>query len=381
MMTMSSLFSGQRLTEARYELSLTISDLATISDLSRTTISKLENGVVSTPALETVSALSRALKKPVSFFYPNNELQLKNISIPSFRSVLSRSMKINNQSQVCLTRCELIIQCLYNYIQPRNLSFSDSLLDSIDPENLDDDDIEYIAEQVRSSCKIGPGAILKLSTFMENNGIICAPARLPERVDSINVTFKTVSGKTSLVLFNSKLNYFRQRFSLAHEIGHIVLHQNCSKEDFIAHASNYEKQAHRFASAFLMPLDSFRASVMKMTIEGALYLKSQWKVSAQAVIRRFFDTGMIDESRYKYLQMEICRRGWKTREPDDGRVLPEEPYYLRNAFNFIFEKNIATPQDVVDYCSLSPMEICSYVGNNEWFMPTMPNNEFEFIRS
>lgn len=375
----SQTFSGERLYEARTEIGLTIANLVSLSGVSRSTISKLENGSILSTSLETASALAFALKKPLDFFYPKHDLEIKNITVPSYRSLLSRSKASNMKSLIKLQRVELIIQCLYEYIEQRELDIDSELFDAIDPTTCMDEDIEYIAEDTRQKWELGDGILLNIIISLENHGVICAPAHLPEKVDSINVTFKYEKGETALILFNSNLNYFRQRFSLAHELGHIILHHNCSEDDFLTNAVEFERQANRFASAFLLPRQTFRSSVFKLSLDGALYLKSKWRVSAQAILRRFLDTELIDELRYQNLMSEISRKGWRRNEPNDNSFNQEQPYYLREAFSFIFDNRIASPQDIVEYCSLSPYEISEYAGNRERFMPEVPNINFQLL--
>lgn len=371
-------FSGRRLEDARKEIGLTISALSNLTKVSRTTLSRLENGALLHPTSETVFAIASALKKGYAFFFPSNEIVMKETTIPSFRSLQSKSKLSNDQAMIQLRKCELVIQCLYKFVMPRFLDLDEGYLESIDPLNLHASDIEDIAAEIRDKWGLGTGAIRPLITILENHGIICSRANLPDNVDSINISFRSSEGapETSLILFKSSQNYFRQRFSLAHELGHIVLHHCVTKEELEKNTKEFEMQANRFASSFLMPAQKFIESTRKTTLDGATEIKMVWGTSAQAILRRFLDTGLITESKFSYLQREVSRRGWKRQEPLDAKTPAESPYYLRAGFSFIFDNGLASIQDILDYCCLTPLEITSFVENKEKFFQDVPNAVF-----
>ena len=376
-------FSSTRLTEARQEMMMTISSLATVSGVSRITLSKLENGALVTPSTETVFSIAMALRKSTDYFYPQHEVTMKNVTVPTFRSMKTKSKWAYDQTIKFLEHCKLVMQCMYEYINPRYLDIDEDILNFFDPLEDDLSSIEHVSEMLRERWNAGDGVLLKLITLLENHGVICVPCHLPDKIDSINVAFKHSDddpGMITLVLYNQGLNYFRQRFSLAHELGHIVLHHDLAVEEYEENLDLLERQANRFASAFLMPMDSFKMTRGELTISGALRLKDKWDVSAQAIVRRFLDTGLINESRFTYLQTEVARKGWRKREPGDNKVEQEKPYYMSSACSFILDNKLASPADFISYGSLPVNEIVSYVNNADKFLPTEPEIDFQVVR-
>jgi Zn-dependent peptidase ImmA (M78 family) len=106
----------------------------------------------------------------------------------------------------------------------------------------------------------------------------------------------------------------RVRLSLAHELGHAILHRMLPSVD----EAETELQAFRFAAAFLMPPDQFDSSVPfdALTLSDARRLKQAFQVSMQAIIRAAFDRGRISRSRYTSLYKQLSARQWRSQEPD-----------------------------------------------------------------
>ena len=92
-----------------------------------------------------------------------------------------------------------------------------------------------------------------------------------------------------------------------HEIGHIIMHQMPSDE--------MEAQSDRFAAEFLMPASEIKSDLRQLRLQQLPALKTIWKVSMAAVVKRAFDLGQITERQYRYLFTELSMQGWRTKEP------------------------------------------------------------------
>ncbi len=136
-----------------------------------------------------------------------------------------------------------------------------------------------------------------------------------EKIKSkINISYIDLDGfKTSgAVYFEPKMNCFqiwinskdfelRQRFTICHEIGHIIKNFNL-KYDFSSNVefsgNGEERFCDRFAAAFLMPAELF---IYKWnSIKDPIYLKkvrltNVFKVSGEAVYYRAKELGLIFE--------------------------------------------------------------------------------------
>jgi Zn-dependent peptidase ImmA (M78 family) len=114
-----------------------------------------------------------------------------------------------------------------------------------------------------------------------------------------------------VIAVNSAQHENRQRFTIAHEIGHFVLHEGTRihfDEDFrvnyrnalSSEATNLDEiEANRFAAALLMPADPLRRDLLKlnpnehnleMTIQS---LSVRYKVSSKAMELRLVNLGYV----------------------------------------------------------------------------------------
>jgi len=112
----------------------------------------------------------------------------------------------------------------------------------------------------------------------------------------------------------------RQRFNLAHELGHMVLEPNRELDE--------EKAAYRFAGAFLVPEPKVRFELGAHRDILNLYelhlLKHKYGLSMQGWIYRARDLGVLSESTVRRLFVQFRREGWHRKEPGD-QLPPEEP--------------------------------------------------------
>jgi len=116
----------------------------------------------------------------------------------------------------------------------------------------------------------------------------------------------------------------RQRFNVAHELGHLTLHQFGSMSP-----SDAEREAHRFAGALLVPRDFLMAelSSTSVTLTALARVKARTGMSIRALIRRSLDLHLIDQRKRESLERQISARGWTRVEPVD--VPYEEPRLLK----------------------------------------------------
>jgi Zn-dependent peptidase ImmA (M78 family) len=99
----------------------------------------------------------------------------------------------------------------------------------------------------------------------------------------------------------------RMRWTLCHEVGHIVLHH--------LPTSDVEREADRFAAEFLTPAAEIGPSLTGLDLQRAASLKSYWRVSMQAIIRRARSLGKIGDVQYAYLFRQMGWMGYRTCEP------------------------------------------------------------------
>lgn len=165
----------------------------------------------------------------------------------------------------------------------------------------------------------------------ENLGIVVVPLTFgDEAVDAGMIGHDGMSAWES-PLDVPVIGYFptapgdRQRHTIAHELGHLILHRDHVGAVNAGIAKQIEAEASRFASAFLVPAAPVRAALAQgqVTLGTLLTLKAGWGVSIGSLIMRAADLGLIDDQKKASLWKQMSVRGWRKREP--GKVGMEQP--------------------------------------------------------
>lgn len=174
-----------------------------------------------------------------------------------------------------------------------------------------------IAGEVRRAWNIGPGPINNLVDIVERAGImVLAHDMNALRIDAIATWPPTGS---PVIFLATHAPADRQRFTLAHEIGHAVMHHRPRDEQ--------EREADEFASEFLMPAADIIDELQKPTLATLVGLKEKWGVSMQALARRARDLGAMTERQYKSFSIEMSSTGMRSNEP--GFVSVEHPKLIQ----------------------------------------------------
>jgi Zn-dependent peptidase ImmA (M78 family) len=163
------------------------------------------------------------------------------------------------------------------------------------------------------------GPVSNLSEIVEEAGGII----ISTKFDTIlldGVSFRS-EGLPPLFFMNRGMPGDRYRFSLAHELGHMVLH-SIPADDAVM-----ENQAHRFAAEFLMPAAEIRPYLKNTNAKLSNFarVKSFWRVSIKALIKRAHDLKLITDYQYKSLNIQY-NKTFQAGEPGD--VTPEVPARL-----------------------------------------------------
>jgi Zn-dependent peptidase ImmA (M78 family)/transcriptional regulator with XRE-family HTH domain len=115
----------------------------------------------------------------------------------------------------------------------------------------------------------------------------------------------------------------RLRFSVAHEIGHLVLHDGGRSDP-----RQLEDEANRFAAELLTP-GHVLADLMprNITLRSLTMVKTQWGVSVKSLVRTARELNLIDQQRAVSLYRQMSARKWNRSEP--GYVPSEKPRAFR----------------------------------------------------
>lgn len=348
-------FVGEKLVEARQARGLRQTQLADKIDVSRQQVSKYEKGLQS-PGKDTFDLICKSLSVPPSYLVHQRKRAVDTESAIYCRDISSKTKIQQLSAEAKFIWYQDIQAYVWRFIDLPENNLPD-FNPPADPIRLDDYYIEEAADELRKHWHLGTGPINHLVKLVENNGI--AIASFPLNGDKLDAFSQFSFDKPHIVFDSEKTATVRRRASIAHELGHLILHRNVPASCLDSKTTHnlMELQAHRFASAFLFPRNSFCEEVLTPNMNTFYALKSRWKVSIQVMIKRSYQLGFIDKNEEKSLNISIARRRWRKLEPLDDVLELEYPSLLKRAFSMLFEANVQSRSQAVDAIRLSRKDI------------------------
>lgn len=340
-------FNGERLRIARTWRGYSAIELAEKIGVNRQTISMYENGKLDNPEFSTIQKFSETLEFPVKFFLEDIKIDVEK-SATYFRSLLTTNKKYRIEQEDKIKFIAVIYNMMNEYLDFESLNLPQI------PRNTSP---QKAAEILREYWKIGNKPIDDIVYLVESNGLIVTDfATSTGDVDAFSHKIVCGEKETYLIGYSqNKKTAARIHFDIAHELGHILLHnwnedlENIDKEDF----KDIEQEAHSFASAFLLPGKEFLDDVRPYATNLAYYaeLKKRWKVSIAAMIRRAKDLEIISHDDYSKLMRNMQKQGIRKVEPLDNELSTAEPSLLRQAIKILFQENVFTPSEFLEELS------------------------------
>ena len=189
------------------------------------------------------------------------------------------------------------------------------------PVEMFDDDPAKIARSVRNKMNVPPGPIFSLINVLEQRGcVVIAHDFKSRQIDGFS---QNTGVGPCFIHINADLPSDRARWTLAHELGHAVMHMDTIIEPKLA-----EAQADLFAAEFLTPAHEIRHMLDGLTFPKLAGLKRKWKVSMQALIMRAFQLGSISARQRATMFKRLSAAGYRTREPETLDPPMEHPTVL-----------------------------------------------------
>lgn len=168
-----------------------------------------------------------------------------------------------------------------------------------------------VAQAARTRFHLKPGPVVNVVRTAERAGVIvCYATQAFKSVEAYSVEV----GGWPVMILKPEIDYYRQRWSAAHELGHLLMHRDASSID-----ESMEGEANAFAAEFLLPLSEV-VGLLPPTLRGTdldryRQLKEIWGVSIAALVRRAHETAQISELDFADAQERIRRKGWAKQEP------------------------------------------------------------------
>lgn len=175
------------------------------------------------------------------------------------------------------------------------------------------------ARLTRAQWKMRMGPVRGITGWMEAAGCVVLPLDFgTPRIDAISQWVHPYP----MVLVNSQLPADRLRFTLAHELGHLVLHGD---PVHLSSETEVEQEATDYAAEFLMPADLIRPDLRNLSLGKLSDLKRYWMVSMAALVERAYRLQTITGAQRTSLYKGLSAKGWRKREPLSEQLPPEEP--------------------------------------------------------
>lgn len=302
------------ITVARESRGLSQLELAEKLGLSTSRMSRIEQDFTEIGE-EDLKSFSVALNYPEEFFYQEGENLPPALALRK-RNKVSQKILLPIEAQVNIYR--LNIEKLLKAI-----GYSDINLPVLDIDKLGSP--AEAARKLRRLWKIEKGTINNLTEILEENGLFLINFDFnSDRVDGMSII---ADSKFPIIFSNKRSLGDRQRFTLAYELGHLVMHlyTNPSFTRDISHEAN------EFAAEFLMPEKDIKADFKDgVTLNILADLKRKWKLSMQALLYRANDIGVITDNQKRYLINQFNSMNIRRREPAELDIPRENPMKLRD---------------------------------------------------
>lgn len=305
---------GERIKQARKAAGLSLRALADRAGVTAMAISKYEAGK-SIPSSRVLLDLSKALGVRTEYFFRPVKIELQEVKHRKHSHLPKKALEqIEGDVKEQLERFIELEELL-----PNGPVKAFTLPDNLAAPITDLDQIEAVARQLRQFWDLGVDPIPVLTDMLEERGIkVFQSQAINDRFDGLAATVDGVP----VVVVGRGWPGDRQRFTLAHELGHLVLHGR------LAQGIDEEAAANRFAGAFLAPADEVRKELgeKRSWLEpGELaVLKKSYGLSMQGWMHRAKELGILPESHYVAMRKYFNSRGWNKTEPGE-QYPPEQP--------------------------------------------------------
>ena len=327
----------ERLKRAREAAGLSLRALAEQTGVSYAAIKKYEDGV-NTPDSSQLLKLAKALRVRSEYFFRPFDIQLEGIEYRKRANTTQKLVKRIHANVLEQAERWHELANLYPQFPLQPFALPDDLPVSITHM----DEIEHIAAQVRSDWKLGENPIPDLVDVLETQGIlvIFTPLENEEKFDGLAAHI----GKQPVIVVSQSWAGDRQRFTLAHELGHLLLHGR------LAAGLDEEKACHRFAGALLLPATAIRQQLgqqRRMIEWQELYLlKHEFGLSMASCLFRALNTDIISKPIFDKLWVRFSMQGWRKQEPNapypqEQTILFKQLVYRALAEDWIGESKAA----------------------------------------
>lgn len=339
-------FNGEMFRLGRQFRGLTQKEFSDRLRAEPSSVSRIENGIA-LPTQELAERAATVLDVPITFFkQPERPYGLPMSVHPMWRSKSAVSQHSIDQALAGLNLRIMHIRRLL-----RSVDYEPVLpLPEFDVAS-HGGDVEEIAAKVRRAWLMPAGPVRDLVEWVERSGCFVMLVDLPDAAMA-GVTLR-VPDMRPCIFLNRAMPVDRMRFTLAHELGHLVMHRYPS--------DNMEREANGFAAAFLMPaIDIGRHFAgRKIDLRLLAALKPEWRVAMQSLLYRAATLGFIGGNQERYLWQQFNMRKLRLREPPELDLPPEQPRLVTKLFRLHMDRLGYLLNDLAEVAALHEPELAT----------------------
>lgn len=307
------MINGHRVRIARELSGLTQSELATRVGIDQSGISYIESRQCQ-PSVDIVEKIIFATGFPMAFLEDGDI-----VDFPQGSLIYRARAAVPSRDRAIAYRHAQVLFEILERLAGRVNTISVRI-----PRNIAEP--KQAAALTRAAVGLSPDTpIPNIVNAVEKSGVVVLLLPVPlEDIDAFSTWAGLQSRRPVIVIPEGKFGH-RLRFSIAHELGHLVMHEAPRGP-----LGQIEREANQFAAEFLLPEIAMRQEISTpVNLFSLSRLKEAWGVSLQFLVRRAAELEIITERQYRYLFQQLSARGWKRAEPDDAIVAVEKPRLLR----------------------------------------------------
>lgn len=275
--------------------------LAQAAGVTQGYVSKVETGLVELSG-DRLSAIAAALDCPEAVLGIRDPQQGAEVSCMFHRrrrsrmtaSVAKRVEAIGHLTRISVDR---LVEGVHYECNLERMSLEDH---GGDPAR--------VATALRARWGVPDGPIDDLHALMDDAGIVIVVRDFDAVAQDAVSTWP--ADRVPLMVVRAGLSADRERFSICHELGHVVMHR--------VPADDQEQQADAFAGEFLAPAAQIGPQLAGLTtrdFKRLMDLKQQWRLSIGALIQRAKTLDLISDRQFREFRSKLSQLGWNTVEP------------------------------------------------------------------
>lgn len=346
---------NDRIRRARILTGMSLQQLAdSMGDISKQALSKYEKGK-DTPNSTRLLQLADALNISPGYFFRQETVELGEVDFRKHSTFGKKQQDaVKEQVREYIERY-LTVENLF--AEASNAEFS-QWRKSIPINRLED--VEAAAERLRAEWELGSSPIRNLTETLEEHGIKVVGLSAHEKFDGLCALIN--GGTDAVIVSNVDRPGERQRFNLAHELGHLIM----AMPEKIRGTQQEERMCHRFAGAFLFPAKQVRGVFghhrNHVLLDEFLLAKQVWGIPLQAILCRLYDIEIVGEGFYRKTSKRWSIQCYRRNEPEPLQA--EVSYRLRQLVYRALAEDLITPSRASELLDVSLDEIEKIMLNN-----------------